>query len=314
MFSTKLQKSKAVLFGINYNTSADAKLRGCINDVKNIASLLKTKMNFGEIYTYTDEVSNEPVTKANIINVLTQLARECREEQISTVWIHFSGHGSQVRDWSNDEEDGLDECFIASDYKRGGIITDDEFNMYFRLFPTTTKIICVFDCCHSGTMLDLKYSYQCNDNMNVYQTVDMSSISQRDGSYDVVENNIIMLSGCEDDQTSADAFNVMNKRTFTGALSSCLIETLNAVHFDISLYELVENLHRMLRKKNFTQKPMLSSTHVIKKTDKFLPSFAREADPRYYTLQCSSIQTRDGDAVADTEDNERVSSVDEHSA
>ena len=108
MFSTKLQKSKAVLFGINYNTSADAKLRGCINDVKNIASLLKTKMNFGEISTYTDEVSNEPVTKANIINVLTQLARECREEQISTVWIHFSGHGSQVRDWSNDEEDGLD--------------------------------------------------------------------------------------------------------------------------------------------------------------------------------------------------------------
>ena len=294
MFSTKLQKSKAVLFGINYNTSADAKLRGCINDVKNIASLLKTKMNFGEISTYTDEVSNEPVTKANIINVLTQLARECREEQISTVWIHFSGHGSQVRDWSNDEEDGLDECFIASDYKRGGIITDDEFNMYFRLFPTTTKIICVFDCCHSGTMLDLKYSYKCNDNMNVYQTVDMSSISQRDGSYDVVENNIIMLSGCEDDQTSADAFNVMNKRTFTGALSSCLIETLNAaVHFDISLYELVENLHRMLRKKNFTQKPMLSSTHVIKKTDKLL-------------------HTGIGDAVA--RELREVSSVDEHSA
>jgi hypothetical protein len=253
-------KSKAVLFGINYNNSPDAKLRGCINDVNNIASLLRSKMHFNEVTTYTDEFSDAPVTKRNILNVLKELAEQCRTEELTRVWIHFSGHGSQVRDTNHDEIDGLDECFIASDYRIGGIITDDEFNMYFRSFPTSTQIICVFDCCHSGSMLDLKYSYKCNDNMNVYQTSDMRSQS---GGSNEMKHNIIMLSGCEDDQTSADAYNVMNRRTFTGALSSCLIQTLSSFDMNISLFKIVESLHKMLKEKNFTQKPVLSSSHVI---------------------------------------------------
>lgn len=253
-------RSKAVLFGINYNTSPDAKLRGCINDVNNIASLLREKMHFTHISTYTDEFSNEPVTKMNILRVLKQLAEDCRTQQLDRVWIHFSGHGSQIRDMNNDEADGLDECFIASDYRLGGIITDDEFNTYFRTFPTTTQIFCVFDCCHSGSLLDLKYSYKCNDNMNVYQTTD---ISRQFGGYEDIQHNIIMLSGCEDEQTSADAYNVMNRRTFTGALSSCLIQTLNSSEFEMSIFKLIEKLHIMFKDKNFTQKPVLSSSKEI---------------------------------------------------
>lgn len=258
-------RSKAVLFGINYNTSPDAKLRGCINDVNNIAALLRDKMQITNIATYTDEFSNEPVTKMNIVRVLKELAEDCRTQQLERVWIHFSGHGSQVRDWNNDEADGMDECFIASDYKRGGIITDDEFNMYFKTFPTTTQIFCVFDCCHSGSLLDLKYSYKCNDNMNIYQTVDMR---RQFGGYDDIHHNIIMLSGCEDEQTSADAYNVMNKRTFTGALTSCLIQTLKSEDYEMSFWKLVQKLHVMLKEKSFSQKPVLSSSKVITKDSK----------------------------------------------
>ena len=51
----------------------------------------------------------------------------------------------------------------------------------------------VIDCCHSGTMMDLKYNYVKKDN---YQNV------IKDDRYDDTIGEVYLISGCQDEQTS----------------------------------------------------------------------------------------------------------------
>jgi hypothetical protein len=42
--------------------------------------------------------------------------------------FHFSGHGSQQRDTSGEEADGLNETICPADFRAAGEIVDDELN------------------------------------------------------------------------------------------------------------------------------------------------------------------------------------------
>ena len=254
--------SKAILFGLNYTTSPDAMLRGCINDVKNFANILESKTNIRDIEIYTDEFEDTCVTKAGIVQILNRTLHECYAKEIKHLWVHFSGHGSQVKDNGCDEKDGLDECFIPADFKTNGVLIDDDFSNIFKRFPSYTNIFCVFDCCHSGTMLDLKYTYEFNANRQVFCS--QMFFNKK------TDTNVIMLSGCNDDQTSADAFNVMSQRKFSGALTSCLIlslsNTQNTEHgFNLPIVDLYKNVSDLLRYKGYCQKPMLTSSFPLNK-------------------------------------------------
>ncbi len=73
--------------------------------------------------------------------------------QVLTISI---SKGGQIKDTSGDELDGLDECLIPSDYQQKGVIIDDDWN--YRLFarlPNGVHLTVVFDCCHSGSGMDL---------------------------------------------------------------------------------------------------------------------------------------------------------------
>ena len=50
---------------------------------------------------------------------------------VSEVWIHYSGHGSHIKDMDGDEEDGFDEVLVPLDYDKNGVISDDFINKYF---------------------------------------------------------------------------------------------------------------------------------------------------------------------------------------
>jgi hypothetical protein len=62
-------------------------------------------------------------------------------------FLSFSGHGGQVPDLTQEEEDGLDETWCLYD----GQIIDDELNSLFGLFGAGVRILVVSDSCHSGT-------------------------------------------------------------------------------------------------------------------------------------------------------------------
>lgn len=83
-------------------------------------------------------------------------------------FLHYSGHGGQVRDPDGDRASGLDSTIVPVDYQRQGQINSDTLHrrLVSRLHPTSTLFV-VFDCCHSGSALELPFVYQPDSHGNV---------------------------------------------------------------------------------------------------------------------------------------------------
>lgn len=72
--------------------------------------------------------------------------------------FHFSGHGSQKKNYTGDEIDGYDETLCPTDFRTQGMIVDDEINATIvRPLPRGVQLHAIIDACHSGTVLDLPY-------------------------------------------------------------------------------------------------------------------------------------------------------------
>ena len=140
----------ALLVGIDKYRNV-TNLTGCVNDVENMKSLLTTKFEFSEENVLV--LKNESATRKAILDAFqSHLIARARPGDI--VVIHYSGHGSQMKDTSADETDGLDETIVPHDSREGMVfdISDDELNgLLDRLAQKTHNITFILDSCHSGT-------------------------------------------------------------------------------------------------------------------------------------------------------------------
>lgn len=246
MTTNKVSKI-ALLIGINYNNDKHAQLNGCINDAKNLKHVLQSVYNYNEnnIILLTDETVIAPTFK-NICMSFENIAKQTHNN-ISEVFISFSGHGSfDYENKISDENDKRDECILPIDYKQNGCIYDDQINKMLSLFNKNVHITMVFDCCHSGTIADLKYRY----------------IS---GKKQVIENpnctlksSCLCISGCKDNQVSMDAYNLENTKKYSGAMTSALLFVLKKYNYTINCYELLRAIRRYLKSKKFKQIPQIT--------------------------------------------------------
>ena len=138
---------KALLIGINYLDSPTNALNGCINDVINMRNMLIDAYGYesSNITVLREDTDNKP-TRANIINNLTSIVAQ--SAKLKELWIHYTGHGSQLIETAGDETDKLDEIIVPLDYVQNGVITDDViFNIiknskcpqYLFLIPVTVE-------------------------------------------------------------------------------------------------------------------------------------------------------------------------------
>ena len=151
----------ALIMGLNYEGS-NYELGGCQNDADNLRQLLPEyfRYNSDDITIMTDKsIGRLWPSRENILGQLERLINQVETENIEECWISFSGHGSYLKDTGGDEIDGRDECLCPLDVTTQGVIRDDVINSYLRRIPSTCRVICLFDCCHSGTMGDLAYRY-----------------------------------------------------------------------------------------------------------------------------------------------------------
>ena len=253
-------KARALLFGLNYAHCRDGTLRGCANDVRNMAAYLTSLGVDAE--AYTDDENREETSRAGIVARVRALADLATQEHLDAVWIHYSGHGSHVRDTDGDELDGRDECLVPSDYEDAGFVRDEELAAELARFPAHTRVVCVFDCCHSGTMADLRYTYDAGS----------ETVEELRAAANVPNSSVVTLSGCTDAQTSADAYNLAASE-FAGALTTAL---LNALKEDATLLEdafrLLDGVHARLRERGFSQKPRLAASFDLRAAPRLWPS------------------------------------------
>jgi hypothetical protein len=236
-FPNTFKNKKALLIGINY-LDTEYQLNGCIDDIKRMKLFLETK-GFNNFDMMTDLTDIKP-TRINIFNKIVNFINSSIDGDL--LFIHFSGHGSYTYDSNSDELDGKDEFIVTSDLS---YILDDEIKAIINQFSKkNVSIIGIFDSCHSGTMMDLKYNYDYINNKYSENTKDNEC-----------PGNVLLISGCMDEQTSAEA--IINGSP-QGVLTSTLIETMSS-NPNCSWKELMYNMNNLLKENTFTQIPQIST-------------------------------------------------------
>lgn len=156
-------RKKALLIGINYRGTR-AELRGCENDVSNLSRYLLQTRGWNirpEDMIVLTETNPNPLfhpTRQNMTNGMRWLSSG--NQAGDSLLFHFSGHGGYQADKNGDESDGSDETIMPVDHARAGAIVDDELNaLLVQPLAPGVRLTAIFDCCHSGSALDLPFTY-----------------------------------------------------------------------------------------------------------------------------------------------------------
>ena len=158
---TSTMTKRAIIIGINYRGMRGVELSGCHNDGQNMINYLKNECYFEDqnITILMDDDIHTAPTKSNILLAFEEITELSQPGDV--VLLHFAGHGSKLKDRSGDEDDGFDETMIPLDYQTAGQIVDDDiFMTLIHPLKSGVYMTCIIDCCHSGTILDLPFTFR----------------------------------------------------------------------------------------------------------------------------------------------------------
>lgn len=240
----------AVVIGIDYIKTPQLRLNGCVNDAFNIKELLLNRFdvpnkNITLLTDDNDAVVKEP-TFDNIKKSLTDLVKKATSGDAKVLIITYSGHGTQTPDKNNDadyEEDGKDECWVPSDFRKKGLFTDDQIRQFLlEKIPENVTCILISDSCHSGSMMDLSLTY--NPTTKIMKDTKTN--------VDNIEGNLIQISGCMDAQV-AQELKINGK--VSGVLSHCITQFFKKGK---SFKQIAHESNELCRSLKLAQIPMVS--------------------------------------------------------
>jgi metacaspase-1 len=258
---------KAVLIGINRYRIPGADLRGCVNDVKNMQSVLTRSYGFkeGDITVLTDFAA----TKKGIESAIRKLVQGGRKGDV--LLVHFSGHGSNVPDNDGDEADDRDEILCPTDLDWKNPMRDDWLRKTFDSMRAGVSLTVITDCCHSGTITravqppdapsierylpspwDLVATESGRSLRGTVKTELRKSKRASRKQRDIVEADLpeVLITGCRADQTSADA---MIGGSFNGALTYNLVAAIGDAQGELSYRQLHDATTAKLKRGRFDQ-------------------------------------------------------------
>ncbi len=210
------QNKHALLIGINNyrNLPPHYQLNGCINDIEMMAGILEN--NFGFPESNITMLRDEEATREGILAAFNALTDRIAENDIAI--IHYSGHGSKMRDREGDEPDGWDETIVPHDSGRGSYpnrdISDDEIYLWLvQLTEKTPYVTLIFDCCNSGTIARDVFgnkSRWVEPDLRPVEELPPSPVGMIKGSSrDIgpsgwlpLSERYVLIAGCKDDESS----------------------------------------------------------------------------------------------------------------
>ena len=262
---------KALLIGINKYQIPGADLRGCVNDVKDLSAALVEFYGFkkSDITVLADRAATQKAMQKGI----TSLLRGAKKGDVLV--LHYSGHGSNVPDDNKDEADGRDEILCPTDLDWDNPFRDDWLRTAFDKLPAGVSFTTIMDCCHSGTITrailppDAKVKQRYLPSpwglaaaesgrslpKKVTTGLRRSSPASRKAR-DIVNAELpeILITGCRDTQTSADAF--INGR-YNGALTYALVDAIRKSKGRLTYRQWHDRTAEVLKARKFEQVPQL---------------------------------------------------------
>ncbi|KAK0243769.1 caspase domain-containing protein [Armillaria nabsnona] len=171
-------RRKALLIGISYvqeeyHSNPQYQLgQGPQRDIVGIRDLLQDEFKFKKeditvLADFPDVPRDQWPTKMNIERAILSFVDRPKAGDI--YFIFYAGHGYQIRNDNSHEDDKHDEHIVpcdalGPDFIEEKMIIDDLLKniLVMPLAAADANLTAVFDCCHSGTVLDLSH-YRCND-------------------------------------------------------------------------------------------------------------------------------------------------------
>lgn len=127
---------------MNYTKPSYSLGAGPCNDAINIAGFMK---KHGFVVYYVHNVSS---------TVYLQWLKFFFKNTTKYLMTYYTGHGTSVDDSTGDEADNKDEAYVFEDK----FLLDDDLEKAFNSSKTNKalKVVLLSDCCHSGSIWDLK--------------------------------------------------------------------------------------------------------------------------------------------------------------
>ncbi len=204
---------RATIVGINFYEHAE-KLSGCVNDAKNIKSLLSKN------YDQTKNFDTELITGENFASKVERKSlrdnlKDLFKYKYEIALFYFAGHGYV-------ESTGgfllTSECRYGDD----GISTNDLMHMV-NTSPSTNKII-ILDCCHSGVTGNPSFQ---EDKARLNEGVTILTASGKD-QYSVEKNNSGVFTALLTHALEGGAANLLGEIT-PGSVYAHIDQSLSAI-------------------------------------------------------------------------------------
>lgn len=260
--------NRALLVGINNYPTAP--LNGCVNDVTDMAGFLVDHCSFRK-----NEISllvNERATRIGILERLGLLLTGIQSGD--RIFFHFSGHGVQLPTRNPQGEwDGLDEviCPYEFNWTEDTTLRDKEFASIFSSIPKGVLFTWVCDSCHSEDV----HKMMANPSLQVKKrTIDppadiawgIETAQEKNiipfGIRRIADGNVLLVSGCKSDETSADA--KINGK-FNGALTYHLLQYLKDGGLTRPMSDVIGEVNKLIHAASFEQHPQLNGSDDLKK-------------------------------------------------
>ena len=230
-------RKKALVIGLNYKGTRNP-LNGCWKDANNIYQyLLSRGFPQSQILVITDEHDRSRCSREGLLHAMHWLSAGAAPGDV--LWFSFSGHGTQIAAKDHAEADGMDEVINANP---GQIVDNEIFDAICKPLPPGCRLTVLMDCCHSGTGMDLPYTWNIT-----YQTW------MRDRYPNTCTADVRMISGCEDSLTSSDL-------RAGGVLT---LAYLQAAQTNPTCGQMYDMVYSDATRHSGTQRPQLSATHAL---------------------------------------------------
>ncbi|MFC8509900.1 caspase family protein [Streptomyces sp. NPDC057411] len=232
----------------------DGTLVACENDARDMARIAAAA-GFAPTVLLTREGTVDNITAA-----LREAAGKLSGGDI--LLFSYSGHGGQVPDVTggDHEPDKRDETLVFYDRQ----FLDDEVHQEFLRFDSGVRIVTFFDCCHSGTSIELPGAAEVvgryvpepkqielyERDRDFYDDLQRSLAKEAAASGNGAGPPVILVSACQDNQVAAD-----------GAVNGAFTEALLDVWRDGAFRGDYRSFHRAIQGKlPPSQSPNLHTT------------------------------------------------------
>jgi len=300
------RKVYALFVGIDDYAPSVRSLRGCVNDVTHIRTLLAKRINIDKDDFIPETLTNGDATRQKVIDTFTQHLGQAGKEDVAL--FYYSGHGStetapaEFWRWEPDRKNETIVCYDSRE-PGGWDLADKELAYLIAdVAKNGAHVVIILDSCHSGSgtrdavddveagvLVRMESSDQRTRPIESYilgkAQVDelFSNQTESDKTHwlSMHQGRHILMAACDDRETAKELLLDGKQR---GIFSYYLEETLANATGSLSYHTVFKRIEALVPTRVQKQTPVLQATNALDQEQPFLGG-AIPRRPPYFTLK-----------------------------